>query len=421
MSNFEEYRKWKAATVPYSKSALTSKQIDDALKLGGIKGVMGLAYNPYTPSETLRYIASHYGNSEHVLDALASNPSTPLLFLKELYMQDVYKKSVAGNTSLSEEFSFTISQSDSFPVLNMLAANPSIPQTILNELFQKSMTLSEDNNILVRQRGNELLVALAANHKTPLPFLKEIYNIIELLSTNRSPFYAGVLKSLASNPSSTEEILKGVKGFVENSFFIDPQVTNLAFSKNTATPVEVLESIYDNTKDNVLNNRNTQINLATNPSTPYHVLKALSQNRDLYGAILANPNLTIELIEGMNLDLIGSEYLQYFLSSPLMSREKFQNIVRSSKILPHNTGSLVALCLHPSIAFEDILHPSISRYMNNQYENYHMFILLDTEESKYPQFKQFMQHKYNVDITGMPPQMVMDLMGNDFYAEVDEK
>lgn len=174
---------------------------------------MKVAQNPNMPSFLLKKMYQ-LNSHQSVLNAIGTNPNTPVEVLKSLIAQDICT-GVAGNPSTPVPLLENLYTMDQWAIRQSLANNPNVPLKIL-------LRLASDETYVF---------AAASNRSIPVPMLEKWAAEGDGL----------VLESVAINPSSTEEILLKV---FERSFEFKP-------TRNRAKPSG------DRIREELVNNHST--------------------------------------------------------------------------------------------------------------------------------------------------------------------
>jgi hypothetical protein len=231
-----------------------------------------LGNNPNTPSDILRLLA--YDHDAYIRFFVARNPSTPADIIEILAHDNAWVEScgeyVRGNVGLNPNAPDSVlellAQDPEWRVRCCVAENPNSPIALLR-------TLAQDEPVV--------RCSVARNHNAPV-------ELLQLLSSDESEY---VRCCIAANPSTGADILDSLS---RDQYY---QIrTAVAGNMNTSVSTiiwlfshvsEFRALVKEHMENNALyfdveiyeeQHENFLLAIASNPNTPFHILKTLNSN-----------------------------------------------------------------------------------------------------------------------------------------------
>lgn len=274
-----------------------------------------LALNPTVPHALLKQIFETHGQKEKVLQALLSNENTPPEIIERVFIE-IWGKEV-DYVFIERWGKENAGYSDK---LSRVLTNPSTPPKIIKQVFEdikEKMKVGRKSKGKVKTKFNEYpILAIASNPSTPPEILSELIDLIpksyifeEVFKNPSTPMkdidlssyidpkneMLHAVKAIASNPSTPPEDLKTLAtpgGWKEYIGYIDI-VLNVA--SNPSTDADTLEYLLNEDKYSINDKLGSNVALpplmfermmaekiglsaiASNPSTPSHILEQLAE------------------------------------------------------------------------------------------------------------------------------------------------
>lgn len=277
------------------------------------------------PGETLAELANHQAAS--VRYRVAAHPNTPTRILEQLagdsYIATV--RAVASNPNTPPGALEYLADNPDLTTRLSIARHPNTPAKVLRQIVENAQRSANAPNTTKDTLKSglfgdayDLLIAIAANSKTPIDAL-EIIARREFVSPTRDSKSIlpprtdnDVIKSLVYNPSLTPELLSILTqdpcGDVRVALTRHPNLTeelwiklaedqDISVRKAVASkinaPINILETL---AQDNVTDVR---LEVAGNNKTPSQVLEQLSQDTEatVRTKVAANPNTSINILK----------------------------------------------------------------------------------------------------------------------------
>ncbi|MBF2066691.1 MAG: hypothetical protein IGS39_20080 [Calothrix sp. C42_A2020_038] len=217
-----------------------------------------IAANPSASPDLLNQLIEDNQNQE-VLEAVASNPSTPAFVLKRIAQTRSHDLVVAQHPNatpeLLQKILWRLAMDERLSVRKFVAKHPHAPKDILKMWVQKEPQLRN---------------YIAQNPSLPI-------EILEFLARDASP---KVRLAVAYNPSTPKSVLEKL------SFDTEIEIKR-AVASNTNTPGHVLEILVRDWQCCTF--------VAQNPNTPTKVLEYLGRLTGFNWLLLAHPNTSVEM------------------------------------------------------------------------------------------------------------------------------
>jgi hypothetical protein len=345
-------------------------------------------------------------NDYIMLSLVSMNSATSLETLRYLCSKHMdHKIHVANNTNIDYNLAKELYLSDDDEVTRNLAMNPATPQDILYDLYalaQKDIVTNLKTHLAFNPMLSESMLLELAKTASTVKNLLMNESINEYLLSKIEKMHGLAVMGYGTKsetlPSSFfykySDYLFDRKGLVPVNSFSD-------MAGNRATPLDLLEKIYRAFNDNNI----LKAQMSRNPSTPNHILKELASDFKFYPAVIANPSATSDMLQKNE----SGEYygdMKHLMEAGKLNADFIElNVKRAEKNTDH---TLLLACRSPLAQMEDVLKVLES---NATLAPHILYFLLDEEEHAFHRFDEFLKNKFDLDVDGLPPIMVADLLG----------
>ncbi len=271
----------------------------------------------YSPQSLNRLV--HQTNDARLLKALLAYPN--FNFLQKGKQRITLQESIACNHSINEEIIDTLLRLRNKNIPFYLAANPATPPYILKSFFNNYKD-SDIMEVLASNTSidNALFAELASKKGVILetlmvhqPITKLRFGVIESLQIDPHT-YRFMGQNQAIDPEIISRLIKRdyhdlSMEFAANSHIPASEIAvlykkhqryHLPLAGNPATPAVLLEKLYNTHK----NDMDLLIELASNPTTPEHILIELHE-RSVFmidEVLAANPSVPLNILNELKID-----------------------------------------------------------------------------------------------------------------------
>lgn len=274
----------------------------------------GMASNPGLPNKILsnlyeKAIEANTVGSARILIELAGNPATPGSTLKDLHDYSMINVGILQQTDIPKQ------------IKKRLARNPSTPVQIFKDL---TSDLTRKLNHFTQNPSSHLQPFFAlhdhewliANNPSAPPDLLEIfYKVTELLRKDpiiemaSKKTIEGILKGLASNPSSTQDLLSRIYIDAQQlqDKMEDMEYVLLNLAENPSTPPLLKENLFlmdgKGMKWNEMDDSDIKAKLIHSSSSTERLEEYKDhENYEIRTAVASNPNTPTRVLEELSRD-----------------------------------------------------------------------------------------------------------------------